>query len=537
MSILVDRHTRVLVQGLTGAQGAQDTRYALDAGTQVVCGVTPGKGGAVGHGLPVYHTVAAAAAVHAATAAVVYAPPLAVRDAVYESLDAGLRLIVVLAENVPVHDAAAIRARAERADAVVVGCNTNGIITPRQCKLGGIGGDLPERIFVPGRIGIVSRSGGMSAELGHTLKCAGYGVSTAISMGGDMYANGGLSETLRSGPRYRRGADLRRAWYAERARGRAIPSGPSGSQAGDRRTGGGIPGTLSAWRQLRPCRSNDPGPRGRGFCQATDAARSRRRCRAAFVRNRIDAGPRRCPSHTYSGVIRMSQEYFEPTGPWEAELTELQQRSHQARQMGGPEAVAKYKARGRQTAHERIDALLDAGSFREMGRITGKGRYDADGHFESLSPVNAIIGTGRIGGRKLVVSADDYTIRAGSSEGSLSDKWVYAERMALTLRMPIVRLVDTAGGSVKLLAQMQGTKIPGYSNWPGAELLRTVPVVGVALGACAGLGAVKVLLSHFSVMVRDQAGGQTGVWHRHRQERPGRLQGAPQKRDGPQRGG
>ena len=70
----------------------------------------------------------------------------------------------------------------------------------------------------------------------------------------------------------------------------------------------------------------------------------------------------------------MSQEYFEPTGPWGAELTELQQRRHQARQMGGPEAVAKYKARGRQTANERIDALLDAGSFREMGRITGKGR-------------------------------------------------------------------------------------------------------------------------------------------------------------------
>ena len=151
----------------------------------------------------------------------------------------------------------------------------------------------------------------------------------------------------------------------------------------------------------------------------------------------------------------MSQEYFEPTGPWESELTELQQRRHQARQMGGPEAVAKYKARGRQSARERIDMLLDAGSFREMGRITGKARYDADGRFESLSPVNAIMGTGRINGRKLVVSADDYTIRAGSSEGSLSDKWVYAERMALALRMPIVRLVDTAGGSVKLLAQMQ----------------------------------------------------------------------------------
>lgn len=201
----------------------------------------------------------------------------------------------------------------------------------------------------------------------------------------------------------------------------------------------------------------------------------------------------------------MHETSFEPSGPWADELTELEQRRAQARQMGGPDAVAKYKARGRNTARERIDMLLDAGSFRELGRITGKGRYDAQGRFESLAPVNAIMGTGRVDGRKLVVSADDYTIRAGSSEGSLSDKWVYAERMALTLRMPIVRLVDTAGGSVKLLAQMQGTKIPGYSNWPGAELLRTVPVVGVALGACAGLGAVKVLLSHFSVMVRDQA--------------------------------
>ena len=92
-----------------------------------------------------------------------------------------------------------------------------------------------------------------------------------------------------------------------------------------------------------------------------------------------------------------------------------------------------------------------------------------------------------------------------SSEATIADKWIYIERMAHQLRMPVVRLVDSAGGSVKLLAQMQGTKIPGYSNWPGAELLRTVPVVGVALGACAGLGAVKVLLSHFSVMVRDQA--------------------------------
>jgi acetyl-CoA carboxylase carboxyltransferase component len=103
------------------------------------------------------------------------------------------------------------------------------------------------------------------------------------------------------------------------------------------------------------------------------------------------------------------------------------------------------------------------------------------------------------------VSADDFTLRAGSSEATISDKWVYAERMALSLRMPLVRLVDSAGGSVKLIRKMGYSKIPGYANWPAVELMRTVPVCGVALGSCAGLGAVKVLMSHFSVMVREQA--------------------------------
>ena len=196
---------------------------------------------------------------------------------------------------------------------------------------------------------------------------------------------------------------------------------------------------------------------------------------------------------------------FEPAGEWAEELAELQRRRQLAARMGGEEAVARHHARGRQTARERIDALLDAGTFRELGRITGKGRYDEEGRLTDLQAVNAIIGTGRIDGRKLVVSADDYTIRAGSSEGTISDKWVYAERLALGQHLPLVRLVDTAGGSVKLLQQMAAAKIPGYANWPGVELLKTVPVVGVALGACAGLGAVKVLLSHFSVMVRDQA--------------------------------
>ena len=192
-------------------------------------------------------------------------------------------------------------------------------------------------------------------------------------------------------------------------------------------------------------------------------------------------------------------------GEWAPELAELALRRQQAAAMGGPEALQRFKDRGRLNARERIAALLDDKSFRELGRTTGKGSYDKQGDLRSLLPVNAIFGTGRIDGRKLVVSADDYTIRAGSSEATISDKWIYAERMALDLRMPLVRLVDTAGGSVKLLEQSGASKIPGYPNWPVVELLSQVPVVGVALGACAGLGAIKVLMSHFSVMVRDQA--------------------------------
>lgn len=186
-------------------------------------------------------------------------------------------------------------------------------------------------------------------------------------------------------------------------------------------------------------------------------------------------------------------------------LDELQRRRELALRMGGEAALQKFRDSGRMNARERIAALLDADSFHEMGRITGSGKYDTQGNLLDLEPVNAIIGSGRIDGRKIAVSADDYTLRAGSSEGTIAEKWIYAERYALTYRMPLVRLVDSAGGSVRLLQQMQATRIPGYAQWPSAELMGAVPVVGVALGACAGLGAIKVLSSHFSVMVRGQA--------------------------------
>lgn len=187
---------------------------------------------------------------------------------------------------------------------------------------------------------------------------------------------------------------------------------------------------------------------------------------------------------------------------WNAELRELDERREAARLMGGTDAIERQHSLGKLTARERILALLDQGSFRELGALTGKVHYDEEGNRIDFTPSNAIVGEGLIDGRRVCVSADDFTIRGGSSESSNSDKWVYIERLAYEAQKPIIRLVETAGGSVKLLDQMQATKVGGYTTWPVIPLLDSVPVVGVALGPCAGLGAFKVLTSHFSVMVR-----------------------------------
>lgn len=134
--------------------------------------------------------------------------------------------------------------------------------------------------------------------------------------------------------------------------------------------------------------------------------------------------------------------------------------------------------------------------------LTGRGIYGPDGNLEGVVPANIVIGQGRINGRRVVVSAEDFTVRGGSSEATSPEKWQFAERLALDRAVPLIRLVDAAGGSVKLLEQMGATKIPGYPHWPATELLAVVPVVGAALGPCAGLGAVRVVASHFSVMAR-----------------------------------
>lgn len=190
---------------------------------------------------------------------------------------------------------------------------------------------------------------------------------------------------------------------------------------------------------------------------------------------------------------------------WTDELAELDRRRVFAMGMGGAEAVAKAHALGKLTARERIDKLVDQGTAHELGMLAGKGNYDEDGRLQSFVPSNHVLCLARIAGRKSVVIADDFTIRGGSSEAAVAEKWIYAERYAYEYKLPLVRMVDTAGGSVKLLRQMGYTKIPGYALTPSVALLGMVPVVAIAMGPCAGLGAIRVGTSHFSVMVRGKS--------------------------------
>ncbi len=190
---------------------------------------------------------------------------------------------------------------------------------------------------------------------------------------------------------------------------------------------------------------------------------------------------------------------------WAPDLAELAERRAIAHQLGGEESVARHRAQGKLTARERIDGLLDAGSFKEVGVLAGGVKYGADRKRESFTPSNAVVGIGEIDARRTVVASDDYTIRAGSSEGSVSEKWIFADRYAWEYKLPIVRLVDSAGGSVKLLDKMGHTKIPGYAMLPMTQLLGAVPVVGIALGACAGLGALRVASAHLAIMIRGKS--------------------------------
>ena len=197
MSILVDKDTRVVVQGATGNQARFDIRFCLDYGTRVVAGVTPGRGGESVEGVPIFNTVEAAVRATGANASTIYVPARSVRDAVMEATDAGIAVMLALAENVPRHDASAAVSAARQAGRYLIGFNTNGVVSPGRCKLGGIGGDRAKLIYKPGRVGVCSRSGGMSAEISFALQRAGMGVSTCVSIGGDPIVGMRMVEVLR----------------------------------------------------------------------------------------------------------------------------------------------------------------------------------------------------------------------------------------------------------------------------------------------------------------------------------------------------
>lgn len=175
--------------------------------------------------------------------------------------------------------------------------------------------------------------------------------------------------------------------------------------------------------------------------------------------------------------------------------------------MGGPEKVERQHRAGRLTVRERVDLLLDEGSFHEVGALTGRAEYEGTA-LTDFMPANFVMGRGRVEGQPVVVGGDDFTVRGGAADASIFAKQVMAEQMANELRIPLVRLVDGTGGggSVKSLDTMGRTYVPFNPGWEWVvDNLATVPVVGLCLGPVAGLGAARVVTSHYSVMVRESS--------------------------------
>ena len=192
MSILLDKNTRVMVQGITGRTGRIQAKYMLEYGTNIVAGVTPGKGGQYVEGVPVYNSPREAVVEKRAEAAVFFVPPAGVKEAVIQNIDAGIGLIVVVTEHVPIHDVMEIREYAMDKEVRIIGPTSPGIITVGEAKIG----IMPGSMFKPGRIGLISRSGTLSYEVSGNLAKAGYGQSTVVGIGADPVVFTNLPEIL-----------------------------------------------------------------------------------------------------------------------------------------------------------------------------------------------------------------------------------------------------------------------------------------------------------------------------------------------------
>jgi succinyl-CoA synthetase alpha subunit len=193
MSVLVDRNTRVVTQGITGATGQLHTRLCREYGTQMVAGVTPGRGGSDFEGIPIFDTVDQAVRATGATASVIYVPPAGAADAIMEAADAALPLVVCITEGVPVLDMVRVKRFLEGRKTRLIGPNCPGVITPGECKIG----IMPGYIHKPGRVGVVSRSGTLTYEAVHQLTLLGIGQSSCIGIGGDPIIGTGFVDALR----------------------------------------------------------------------------------------------------------------------------------------------------------------------------------------------------------------------------------------------------------------------------------------------------------------------------------------------------
>ncbi len=194
MAIFIDEQTTVLVQGMTGHQGRFHTKQMLLYGTRVVAGTSPGKGGETVEGVPVYNTVRKAVENHPISASVIFVPAKIARDAAFEALEAGIKLVVMITEHIPVHDALEIMYYAKVAGAKIIGPNTFGIISSGKSKLG----IMPNQFFSEGPVGVVSRSGTLGYEIVGAIQSVDIGTSTVVGMGGDRIVGMTFKDVLKA---------------------------------------------------------------------------------------------------------------------------------------------------------------------------------------------------------------------------------------------------------------------------------------------------------------------------------------------------